>query len=304
MKNGPIPIVETASSHILTANAFTRVRQIQSGSVQLVVTSPPYNMGKSYERRKEFRDYIEPYREFTGELFRILGDRGSVCWQVGNYTNNGEVFPLDIQFYDLFKDAGFILKNRIIWHFRHGLHAKKRLSGRYETILWFSKSADPTFNLDSIRVPSLYPGKLAFKGPNRGQPTGNPLGKNPSDFWHDVMLEDWETGIWDIPNVKANHPEKTDHPCQFPVELAERCILAMSNEMELVVDPFLGIGSTAVAAQRLNRRFLGFELDPQFAREARRRVQLSRRGELPVRVLGTRVPSPQGKVARLPLTSA
>ena len=217
---------ECAVQRIEIGNAFRRVRRVTDGSVQLVITSPPYNIGKSYEEKAPLQDYLEPYRDFCGQLFRVLDDGGSVCWQVGNFTQDGEVFPLDIYFYELFKDAGFTLKNRIIWHFRHGLHARRRLSGRYETILWFCKGSEPKFNLDSIRVPSLYPGKLAFKGPNRGQPTGNPLGKNPSDYWHDVLLEEWETGVWDIPNVKANHPEKTIHPCQFPVELAERCILA------------------------------------------------------------------------------
>jgi adenine-specific DNA-methyltransferase len=289
-----------ASSRIEVADAFQKVKHIKSDSVQLVLSSPPYNVGKSYEKRVNLDDYLYPYREYSKELFRVVGARGSVCWQVGNFTSDGEVFPLDILFYGIFKDAGFTLKNRVIWHFRHGLHAQRRLSGRYETILWFSKGADPKFNLDSIRVPALYPGKLAFKGPKRGLPTGNPLGKNPSDLWPDIVLEEWESGIWDIPNVKANHPEKSIHPCQFPVELAERCILAFTDESDLVVDPFLGVGSTAIAAQRLNRSFRGFELDPDYANEARDRLAQSRRGTLPVRQIGQRVPKPQGKVSLVP----
>jgi DNA modification methylase len=267
-----------------------------------VITSPPYNIGKSYEKRAALEEYLRPYREFSEELFRVLADDGSVCWQVGNYTLGGEIFPLDIFFYEIFKNAGFTLKNRIVWHFRHGLHSKRRLSGRYETILWFSKGSEPKFNLDPIRIPSLYPGKLAFKGPNRGKPTGNPLGKNPSDFWSDVVLEDWESLIWDIPNVKANHPEKSIHPCQYPVELAERCVLALSDEIDVVLDPFLGVGATAIAAQRLNRSFIGYELDAEFASEARRRVALSITGKLQVRQIGTRIPAPQGKVAKFPAT--
>jgi DNA modification methylase len=289
-----------AKSRIDVGDAFEKIKRVKDGSVQLLLTSPPYNVGKSYEKREDLDDYLEPYRQFCHELFRVVGSRGSVCWQVGNFTNDGEVFPLDALFYALFKEAGFVLKNRVIWHFRHGLHAQHRLSGRYETILWFSKSRDPKFNLDSIRIPSLYPGKLAFKGPKRGLPTGNPLGKNPSDFWHDVVLEEWESGIWDIPNVKANHPEKTIHPCQFPVELAERCLLAFTDELDLVVDPFLGVGSTAIAAQRLNRTFRGFELDPEFADEARLRLRQSREGSLAVRAIGQRVPKPNGKVSLPP----
>src|SRR5262249_49329720 len=152
-----------------------------------------------------------------------------VCWQVGNFVEKGEIFPLDIFFYDIFKDAGFKLRNRVIWHFEHGLHATRRLSGRYETILVFSKTDDYKFRLDSVRVPAKYPGKRAFKGSKRGQPSGNPLGKNPSDVWS-IVERDWDRLVWDVPNVKANHPEKTEHPCQFPVELVERCVLAFTDE--------------------------------------------------------------------------
>jgi DNA modification methylase len=98
-------------------------------------------------------------------------------------VKDGEVYLLDIYFYDIFKDAGFKLRNRIIWHFEHGLHASKRFSGRYENILWFTKNDEYTFNLDSVRVPSKYPGKTHYKGEKRGLPSGNPLGKNPSDLW-------------------------------------------------------------------------------------------------------------------------
>ena len=131
-----------------------------------------------------------------------------------------------IIFYDIFKKHALKLRNRIIWRFNHGLHASKRFSGRYETILWFTKSDSYTLNLDPVRVPSKYPGKLHFKGSKRGLPSGNPLGKNPSDVWEFVARE-WDEELWDIPNVKANHPEKTIHPCQYPIELIERCVLAL-----------------------------------------------------------------------------
>jgi adenine-specific DNA-methyltransferase len=288
------------SSEILKADSFRKIKTFKDDSIQLTITSPPYNIGKSYEHRQELQDYLRPYSDFARELFRVTGESGSVCWQVGNFIDQGEVFPLDIFFYEVFKSAGFKLRNRIIWHFRHGLHATKRLSGRYETILWFSKGENPTFNLDSIRIPSRYPGKLAFKGPRKGKPTGNPLGKNPSDFWPDVLLEDWESLIWDIPNVKANHPEKEVHPCQFPIELAERCLLALSQKDDLIFDPFLGVGSTAIAAQRHQRSFIGMESDKLFVEIAKDRLEQSRRGLLPVREMGTPVPEPRGKVSLKP----
>jgi hypothetical protein len=135
---------------------------------------------------------------------------------VGNYISKGEVFPLDVFYYSIFKNHGLKLRNRIIWHFGHGLHSSKRFSGRYETILWFTKSDTYTFNLDSVRVKSKYPSKRHFKGPKKGEYSSNPKGKNPSDIW-EIVLRDWENEIWNIPNVKANHVEKTEHPCQYPI---------------------------------------------------------------------------------------
>ena len=143
-------------------------------SIQLIVTSPPYNLGKEYEDRVSIERYLEQQAQTIAKLARILRPQGSICWQVGNFVAKGEVFPLDIYYYPIFKRLGLQLRNRIIWHFEHGLHTSKRFSGRYETILWFTKSADYTFNLDPVRVPAKYPGKRHYKGPNKGQPSGNP----------------------------------------------------------------------------------------------------------------------------------
>lgn len=101
-----------------------------------------------------------------GECVRTLHDSGSICWQVGNYVNNGEIIPLDIALYPIFAGLGLHLRNRSVWHFEHGLHASKRFSGRYEVILWFTKSDRYTFNLDDVRVPQKYPNKKHFKGPS------------------------------------------------------------------------------------------------------------------------------------------
>ena len=230
-----------------------------------------------------------------------LADTGSVCWQVGNFVQNGEVFPLDIYYYPIFKRLVMKLRNRIVWHFGHGLHASKRFSGRYETLLWFTKSDQYTFNLDDVRVPSKYPGKRHFKGPNAGKPSGNPKGKNPSDIWQ-LMAEEWETCLWDIPNVKSNHPEKTEHPCQFPVELVERCVLAMTNPDDTVFDPYGGVGTSIVGALRHDRRAIASEQDSNYCRVARERILQWSTGTLKVRPLGTPVHQPSGreKVSQAP----
>jgi len=286
----------------IQGDSFDLIKRQDSGSANLIVTSPPYNIGKVYEERVELTEYLEKYKSFAEECFRVLEDSGNLIWQVGNFSESGELFPLDIYFYSIFKSAGFILRNRIIWHFRHGMHAKKRLSGRYETILWFSKNSNSTFNLDPIRIPNLYPGKRVARGPRRGELSGNPLGKNPGDFWPDIALEEWENSYWDIPNVKSHHPEKTSvHPCQFPVELVDRCVLALTNEGDVVLDPFMGVGSSAVSAIRNNRMYVGFEFDQQYIDAAYQRLEDLKNGSLKIREMGTPVQKPSGKISQIPI---
>jgi len=282
-----------------TQDALSMVSSLPDESISLVVTSPPYNIGKSYETRSDLRNYLEVHGEVVRALYRVLDRRGSICWQVGNFVDKGEIYPLDIFYYRIFKKVGMKLRNRIIWHFNHGLHAKRRFSGRYETILWFTKGDDYTFNLDDVRVASKYPGKRSHKIGRRGAPSGNPLGKNPSDVWA-LLNEEWERGIWEIPNVKAGHPEKTIHPCQFPIELAERCILALSNPGEWVLDPYMGSGSTLLAALRRGRRAIGCDVNGEYVQLTISRLQEYAEGRLRCRPLGRQVQDSQGKVSRYP----
>ena len=267
----------------------------------LVITSPPYNIGKSYEVKRSIEEYLCGQEEIISELIRVTSNTGSICWQVGNFIDKGEVFPLDIYYYHIFKKFGLQLRNRIIWYFGHGLHANNRFSGRYETILWFSKTQNYVFNLDSVRVPSKYPGKLHFKGDKRGKPSGNPLGKNPSDIW-EIILSDWENELWNIPNVKSNHPEKTQHPCQFPVELVERCVLALTNPGGWVLDPFAGVGSTMIAALKNGRNSVGIDKEEAYCETARQRILDLKNGSLKTRPINKpiHIPSPNDKVAKVP----
>lgn len=253
---------------------------LADGSMNLVVTSPPYNIGKAYERRSSMDDYIATQAATIAEAVRVLADGGSIAWQVGNHiARDSEVVPLDLVLYPIFKSHGLKLRNRIVWHFGHGLHASKRLSGRHETILWFTKGDDYTFNLDPIRVPAKYPGKRHFKGPKRGELSGNPLGKNPSD-------------VWDIPNVKANHPEKTIHPAQFPVELVERLVLALTNEGDAVLDPYAGVGSSLIAAAKNGRRAFGCDLSKEYVDVAWKRLHALEEGTLKLRPMDRPVYDP------------
>lgn len=243
---------------------------IPSGSARLIVTSPPYNIGKKYERRGALEDYVALQRRVIEECHRILANDGSICWQVGNYVDDGEIIPLDVLLFPVFRDLGLKMRNRIVWHFEHGLHCSKRFSGRYETINWYTRSDNYIFNLDPVRTPQKYPNKRHFKGPRAGQLSGNPLGKNPGDMWI-------------FPNVKNNHVEKTIHPCQFPVELVERLVLGMTNPGDLVVDPFMGVASTAVAAIRHGRNAAGAEIVAEYYEIGMQRARMAVNGSLRTR---------------------
>jgi adenine-specific DNA-methyltransferase len=248
--------------------------------------SPPYNIGKEYERKKRSLDvYIEEQATTIAEAVRVLHPDGSICWQVGNHVDDGEIFPLDIILYNLFKNHGLKLRNRIVWSFGHGLHCQKRFSGRHETILWFTKSEDYIFNLDPIRVPSKYPNKKHFKGPNKGQLSSNPMGKNPSD-------------IWDIPNVKSNHVEKTAHPCQFPVALVERLVLGLTNPGQNVLDPYMGVGSSAIAALKHNRNAYGCDMMQEYVDIALDRIEKLNAGVLRTRPMNKPIYEPELKEAK------
>lgn len=274
-----IPFKRTLKSVIECKDNLEFMRSLKNESMHLIVTSPPYNMGKEYEKKTTNDVYIEQQTATIAEAYRLLHPRGSICWQVGNFVDDGEIYPLDILLYQKFKDLGMQLRNRIIWTFGHGLHCQKRLSGRYETILWFTKSDEYTFNLDPVRVPSKYPEKKHFKGPKRGKISSNPLGKNPSD-------------IWEIPNVKANHVEKTEHPCQFPIGLVERLVLALTSAGDSVLDPYLGVGSTAVAALKHGRHAYGCDVVEDYIEIAERRVADLRAGTLRTRPMNKPIYQP------------
>ena len=279
----------SARVSIHTGDTCELLGALPDASAQLVITSPPYNLGKAYERDPlSVEAYVAGQARVIAECVRILRPGGSLCWQVGNHVGKGGVVPLDCLLYPVFqRHAELRLRNRIVWHFEHGLHCARRFSGRHETILWFTKGDGYLFQLDPLRVPQKYPGKRAWKGPRAGQYSGHPGGKNPGD-------------VWIFPNVKANHIEKTIHPCQFPIELVERFVLATTAPDDLVVDPYLGVGTTACAAVLHGRRAAGAELMPAYVAIARRRIALAAAGRLPARPRERKVhvPDPRSALAR------
>jgi adenine-specific DNA-methyltransferase len=270
----------TAKAVVYQGDCREFLDQIPNEAFQLIITSPPYNIGKEYERQIDLDQYVKEQSEVIKRCVRALSPSGSLCWQVGNFVDDGEIIPIDTALFPIFRQLGLKLRNRIVWHFEHGLHCSRRFSGRYEVILWFTKSDDYLFNLDAVRVPQKYPGKKYFKGPRAGQYSCNPLGKNPGD-------------LWIIPNVKSNHVEKTEHPCQFPIELVERLVLALTKPGDWVFDPFLGAGTTVAAAARNHRRGAGCEIVQKYVEISKRRIRQATNGTLPVRPMNTPVFDPK-----------
>jgi adenine-specific DNA-methyltransferase len=261
------------------------IEALPPDSIDLIVTSPPYFMGKEYDYSRSKEDFTAELNEVLPSLVRVLRSGGSMCWQVGYHIKEGVVTPLDYLIHSAASSIKDInLRNRIVWTFGHGLHGRKKFSGRHEMILWYTKGDEYHFDLDSVRVPQKYPGKRYYKGENKGKLSGNPLGKNPSD-------------VWQIPNVKARHVEKTDHPCQFPVALAQRLVLALSPCEGIVLDPFAGSATTGVAAIIEGRRYLGADIEANYHEIALARLNQAVAGTVKHRPLNKPIFKPHDGLA-------
>lgn len=244
---------------ILPQDCMDVLRSLPDQSVDLVVSSPPYNLGKEYEAKRALDIYLDEQKDVLEQCARVLKKTGSIFWQVGAFSDKGMLVPLDIRVFPILESFGLIPRNRIMWVRQHGLHGRKKFSCRHETILWFTKSSDYVFNLDDIRVPQKWQNKRHYKGDRKGELSCNPEGKNPGD-------------IWLFRNVKHNHEEQTIHPCQFPEDMIARIVLATTNPGDLVFDPYMGAGTVAVVARDHDRHFLGAETDESYRSVALRRL--------------------------------
>ncbi len=273
-------------NYILNTDTNDALRSFEDDSLDLIVTSPSYYLGKDYEKDESFQDYLNYHKETIDLLYKKLKKNGSIYWNVAQTPINDEIVPLGAIFYQSFKDAGFYMKNWIIWHFEGGVNTKARFSGRYENILWFVKNPqDYTFNLDDVRVPAKW----------QSDKRVNPKGKNPTDVWEfslgDLKSEEVDFFVNAVISDKRRDKsdetdnflyldrvvnvskEKTTHPCQFPEKLIERIIKVSSNKGDVVADIFLGSGTTAKVASDLNRKFIGIERDRDYCNIAKKRIE-------------------------------
>lgn len=227
--------------------------------IDLTVTSPPYNIGKEYEKILPVDEYVCWSEEWIDLVYKSTKDNGSFWLNVGYIPikNKGKAVPLTYLLWDKTK---FFMIQELVWNYGAGVASKKSLSPRNEKLIWYVKNQNEyTFNLDDIRDPNVkYPNQK-----KNGKIRVNPLGKNPSD-------------VWQIPKVTSgknrSSKERVDHPAQTPIELFKRLILASSNKHELVLDPFIGSGTTAVIAKSLDRYCIGFDLKKEYLDTAIKRV--------------------------------
>lgn len=229
----------------------------------LTITSPPYNIGKSYEGKLSLQDYLDWSGEWIRAVFRTTAENGTFWLNVG-YTPihpDGKAVPLP---YLLWNVSDFYLVQEIVWNYGAGVAGKKFFSPRNEKFLWYVKNRNGyTFNLDDVRDPNVkYPRQY-----KNGKLKVNPLGKNPSD-------------VWQFPKVTSgknrSSSERMPHPAQFPEAVIERIVKASSNPRDLVFDPFMGSGTTAVAATRFGRQVVGVEIKEEYCEIAVKRYLADR----------------------------
>ena len=276
-------------------------KKINKPFIDLLVTSPPYNIGKEYEGDLSHEEYVELHTDVITKALPLIKKTGSICWQVGFQVNEtgrkASIAPLDFLYHELFTKVAkklnipLKLKNRIIWRFGHGGIAKTRFSGRYEVVLWYTLSDNYTFNLSEVGEQQKYPGK---KSSRTGEVSGQFLGKNPEDVW------DFKETVWDIPNVKSHHPEKTIHPCQFPIELIQRLSLALTNKGDVVFDPYAGVHSAGCSSAFLDRCYLGSELDNDYTIEGLKRIDLALNKKLKYRKGGAVMDPKESEFSAMP----
>jgi adenine-specific DNA-methyltransferase len=245
---------------IYCGDCLASMQSLPEQLLALTVTSPPYNIGKEYEKPLSLEDYLAWCERWMEEVYRLTRCDGAFFLNLGYVAVPGKAKAIPLP-YLLWNRCRFHLIQEIVWNYGAGVAAKMSLSPRNEKVLWYVKDPDNyTFNLDAIRDPDVkYPHQK-----KNGKLRCNTLGKNPSDVWQIAKVTSGEN--------RAS-PERTPHPAQFPLDLINRIVLGFSNPGDLVLDPFVGSGTTAIACIAQGRRVLGFEINPTYCEYAAQRIQ-------------------------------
>lgn len=253
------PSFEEGGVAIYKRDCIEAMKEIPDGVIDTTITSPPYNIGKEYEELNHLDDYLKWCETWIKQIHRITKSNGTFWLNIGylEVENKGLAVPIP---YLLWDRTPFYFIQEVVWNYAAGVACKKRFSPRNEKLLWYVKDPqDYTFNLDDVRDPDVkYPNQK-----KNGKLKCNPLGKNPSDVWQITKVTSGKN--------RAS-VERTPHPAQFPMALVERMLRASSNEGDLILDPFMGSGSTAECALRNNRMVIGFELEEKYIGYAEQRI--------------------------------
>lgn len=245
------PHCEGAGYAVYCADCLEVMRGLPAESIDLTVTSPPYNIGKEYERPRPVEDYLAWSGEWMTEVYRLTAAAGAFWLNLGYVPLPGRARAIPLP-YLLWDKCPFYLVQEVVWNYGAGVAARKALSPRNEKFLWYVKDPDRyTFNLDEIRDPDVkYPTQK-----KRGKLRCNTIGKNPSDVWQIAKVTS---------GADRSSDERAPHPAQFPLDLVTRVVRGFSQPGDLVLDPFLGSGTTAEACLREGRAVIGFEIRPDY----------------------------------------
>ena len=262
------PAYEAPGVLLYQGDAIEQMSALPDSLVGLTVTSPPYNIGKEYETPLPLDSYIEWTERWIREVYRLTDDCGAFWLNLGYLEVPGRARAIPIP-YLVWDRIPFYLVQEVVWNYGAGVAARRAFSPRNEKFLWYTKSTDRyVFDLDSVRDPNVkYPNQR-----KNGRKRVNSLGKNPTD-------------VWAIPKVTTGEglvgrrasQERTKHPAQFPITLIDRIIKACSREGDLVLDPFMGSGTTAEAAMANGRSVVGFEISADYIAIASERLDRFRR---------------------------
>lgn len=247
---------------IIWQDTFRALNYIPDNAVDLMIVDPPYNLTKVFGSQSfkamDFKLYEKWLDKWLKKTVRILKDHATI-YICADWKTSLAIPQIAGKY--------FILQNRISWEREKGRSAQKNWKNCLEDIWFFTKSRDYTFNLDAVKV--MRPVVAPYKD-KEGKPkdwTEDQKGKfrltSPSNIWTDISVPFWSM------------PENTPHPTQKPEKLIAKLILASSQEGDLVFDPFLGSGTTAVVAKKLGRHFLGIEREKEYVAYAMHRLQMA-----------------------------
>ena len=258
-----VPVeAEAVTDKIILQDSLKAMNYLPEACVDLMIADPPYNLTKNFAGTtfkemalKEYQKWLEKWLKKT---VRILKPNASI-YICSDWKTSIAIPEIAGKY--------FVLQNRISWEREKGRGSKNNWKNCLEDIWFFTKSETYTFNLDAVKIqrPVIAPYRDEKGLPKDWIDEGKSKFRytHPSNIWTDISIPFWSM------------PENTPHPTQKPEKLIAKLILASSNEGDVVFDPFLGSGTTAVAAKKLGRRYIGIEREKEYAALAEKRLEMA-----------------------------